>query len=160
MSHPALPESLEWKERHDIIMIMKNISITKNIDYSILFSRGLTDFLKFIAALLIALGHYSSVVNEQTSNLVYKILPLFSGYVGVAIFFFFSGYGLMMSEKRNHLPLKSFLVKRILKVYFPVVIVSFLWQIVLWPDGRGLDYVPHALYTIFFGGLRWYTLVC
>lgn len=137
-------------------------TIGSNRAQGFVLDRGLTDLLKFISAIMIAIGHYSAVVSDMSNNPIYHVLPQFTGYVGVAIFFFLSGYGLMMSEKKKHLDLLRFLKKRLSKVYLPVVMVTLIWQIVIWPEGQGLSFVPRALYNIFWGfsdGILWFVKV-
>ena len=49
------------------------------------------------------------------------------GYLGVAVFFFLSGYGLMESEMKRHLTLTQFIDKRLKRVVFPLVVLAILW---------------------------------
>ena len=49
--------------------------------------------------------------------------------MGVAIFFFLSGYGLMESEQKSHLSLAAFFKRRFLNVYLPVLLVTALWLV-------------------------------
>lgn len=92
-------------------------------------NKGWSDWIKLVAALLVAVSHYSTVIviNNHWSDSSFLRLWCQGGYIGVAIFFFFSGYGLMESEKRHHLGMMDFLRKRLLKVYLPVLMVSLLW---------------------------------
>lgn len=78
---------------------------------------------------MVAMSHFSQYVgiNDPSTNIVYKLFSSQGGYLGVAVFFFLSGYGLMESEQRHHLDIASFLKKRFLKVYLPVVLVTALW---------------------------------
>ena len=62
--------------------------ITKNLEEQVILSRGLTDIIKFVAAILIAFDHYSGYALEFSSNLFYKITVMFAGDLGVALFFF------------------------------------------------------------------------
>lgn len=87
--------------------------------------------IKFGCAIMIVLHHYFQLLFTTAGYTPeYTILFLIIqqlGYTGVAIFFFLSGYGLMESEKKKHLQLKEFVVKRFSKVYFPYLFVTFLW---------------------------------
>lgn len=128
----------------------------------IVINRGVSDVLKFSAALLVALGHYAGHALDYTSNIVLRLLTMTGGYIGVAIFFFLSGYGLMMSERNKHLGFLAFCRRRLSKVYVPVVIVSAVWAIVIWPEGEGISHIPSYLYTTFIGfsdGILWYVRV-
>lgn len=82
---------------------------------------------------MVVLHHYSQYALSELgeTNLIFKALSAFGGYLGVALFFFFSGYGLMESEQKHHLNLKAFIQKRFVKIYLPVVLVTILWVAVL-----------------------------
>lgn len=102
--------------------------ITRNTTDRILLDRGMTDLLKFLSCIMIALHHYSQgMVVAGSHNPIYQLLSTQGGWLGVAVFFFLSGYGLMKSDMKNHLKLFPFLKKRLLKTYLPAVFVSFLW---------------------------------
>ena len=73
---------------------------------------------------MVAFSHYAEHALDYTSNIVLRLLSMTGGYTGVAIFFFLSGYGLMMSERNKHKGFIAFLCSRLSKVYVPVVIVS------------------------------------
>jgi peptidoglycan/LPS O-acetylase OafA/YrhL len=62
-----------------------------------------------------------------TDNLFYKVLSTQGGYLGVAVFFFLSGFGLMESDIKRHLTLFQFLKKRLSKIYLPAVLVTAIW---------------------------------
>lgn len=88
-----------------------------------------SNWIKLLAAVLVAVSHYSTVVviNNQWSDSSFLRLWCQGGSIGVALFFFFSGYGLMESETKNHLSVTDFFRKRFLKVYLPVLLVSVIW---------------------------------
>lgn len=95
-------------------------------------TKSTSNCIKFLAALLVAMHHYSqNVVAAGSDNIFYFLCSTQGGYLGVAIFFFLSGFGLMESEQKHHLGLLQFLKKRILKVYMPVLIVTVLWMFVV-----------------------------
>lgn len=138
---------------------MAIVQITRNSTNTIALSRGLTDSLKFIAALMVAFGHYAGYALPYTENCIYRLAVMFAGNVGVALFFILSGYGLMKSELYRHQDLLQFVKKRLAKVYLPVVLISFIWQIILWPDGEGWNHLPKMLYATFWGfsdGVLWF----
>lgn len=91
--------------------------------------RGFSDLLKIIAALLVMFAHYCNVKGAMgySLNLFEIAIRSQGGNVGVAVFFFLSGYGLMMSELRSHLSFKQFLKKRFLKIYLPVLLITAIW---------------------------------
>lgn len=92
------------------------------------FDKKLTDLIKFLACIMIALHHYSQgMVVAGTHNPIYQLFSTQGGWLGVAMFFFLSGYGLMMSDIKNHKAPIPFIQKRLLKAYFPAVLVSAIW---------------------------------
>lgn len=138
---------------------MAIVCINRNSETSIVLSRGLTDFLKFIAAIMVAFGHYAGYALTFTDNPIYRLTTTFAGTLGVAIFFLLSGYGLMKSELNRHQDLLLFIKKRLAKVYLPVVLISFIWQVILWPKGAGVSHLPKLLYATFWGfsdGVLWF----
>ena len=88
-----------------------------------------SDLIKFLAALMVAGHHYSQYVISHglSDSIIYQLLSTQGGYLGVAIFFFLSGYGLMESEARHHLTVGAFLRKRLAKIYLPVLLLNCLW---------------------------------
>lgn len=91
--------------------------------------KQLSSLVKFAAALTVALHHYSQYVcaNDLSECIIYKLFSTQGGYLAVGVFFFLSGYGLMESEKKKHLPTAAFLKKRLLRVYLPALLVTLLW---------------------------------
>lgn len=65
--------------------------ILENKSNKIILDRGLTDVIKFLASVMIALHHYSQVVLSAgvSDNLIYKLFSSQAGYLGVALFFSF-----------------------------------------------------------------------
>ena len=98
---------------------------------SITFNRNVTDVLKFIACLMVALGHYCGYCSVNDIHNVFidaiRIVSPQFGYLGVALFFLLSGYGLMMSDKKKHLEFGAFIRRRLSKTYLPAVLVSVIW---------------------------------
>ena len=119
-------------------------------------SKPWSDWVKLIAAILVAVSHYSTVIvinNHWSDNAVLRLFCQ-GGFIGVAIFFFYSGYGLMASDIRQHLPFIDFLKRRLVKVYLPVIIVSVIWMPIyyLWVsnDNRSLS-IDQIIYDLFWG---------
>ena len=119
-------------------------------------SKSWSDWVKLIAAILVAVSHYSTVIvinNHWSDNAVLRFFCQ-GGYIGVAIFFFYSGYGLMASDIRQHLSFIDFLKRKLVKVYLPVITVSVIWMPIyyLWVsnDNRSLS-VAQIIYDLFWG---------
>ena len=112
-------------------------------------NKSSSDLIKFLSSLMVAGHHYSQYVISHglSDSIIYQLLSTQGGYLGVAIFFFLSGYGLMESEARHHLSVGAFLRKRLAKIYFPVLLLNCLW-IPLYP----LITKNHSFYSN-WGGL-------
>lgn len=113
--------------------------ILANKSEKIILDRGLTDTIKFLASVMIALHHYSQLVLSTgvSDNLIYKSFSTQGGYFGVALFFFFSGYGVMMADIKNHFSLVQYIKKRILKIYKPVILITIAWLPVVYMKWGG-----------------------
>lgn len=99
---------------------------------SITFDRNVTDVLKFIACLMVALGHYCGYCSVNDIHNVFidaiRIVSPQFGYLGVALFFLLSGYGLMMSDKKKHLEFGAFIRRRLSKpIYLLFLCQSSGW---------------------------------
>ena len=83
--------------------------------------RNLSDFVKLIACIMVALSHYAGyyLVTISSQNILWKIVAANFGYIGVALFFFLSGYGLAKSDQKLQLPFIEYFKRRIVKVYLP-----------------------------------------
>lgn len=119
---------------------------------TILLDRNVTDFIKVIACVMVAMSHYSgyALANNVSSSVLYHIIAAVGGYLGVAIFFFLSGYGLMKSEMKYPLQWVDFLNKRLTKTWLPAVLVSLIWLGVA--AIVGLDLLCNQRY---FSGVVW-----
>ncbi len=123
--------------------------------------KNLSSFLKFLAAITVALHHYSQYVcaNHLSENILYKVLSSQGGYLAVGIFFFLSGYGLMESEKKHHLSPIGFIKKRFLRVYLPVLLVTALWlptRAYLFGEPLRTGGVIYDLFWGFHDGVLWF----
>lgn len=98
----------------------------------ILFDRGFTDLLRFLACCIVALGHYAGYAESTLGirNIFYDVAAAQFGYLGVALFFFLSGYGLMMSFQRRPISFKDFVARRLSKTWLPAVLVSGIWLVI------------------------------
>ena len=91
--------------------------------------RGSSDLLKIISALLVMFSHYFNLKAQAgfELNAFEWCIRSQGGNVGVAVFFFLSGYGLMSSEMKSHLSAMQFFKRRFCKIYFPVLLVTAIW---------------------------------
>jgi len=99
------------------------------VNSALLIPRGASDLLKVVAALLVMFSHYCNIKASTgvALNPIEWLIRSQGGNIGVAIFFFLSGYGLMMSEMKSHLSLGQYFRRRFLKVYLPVILVTAIW---------------------------------
>ena len=99
--------------------------------------------VKLVAALLVVTSHTAgAAIGMGSEHPFFYVMASQNGYIGVAIFFFLSGYGLMRSEMKSHLPLGTFFRRRFLKVYLPVILVTVLWLPVVY------NYPPYQVLVI------------
>jgi peptidoglycan/LPS O-acetylase OafA/YrhL len=120
-------------------------------------SRPYTDFVRFVLCVLIFVHHYycATSYNKYTEWL---------GYFACALFFFLSVNGVVSSQKSKQLDLFSFMKRRFLKVWLPVVFVTIVftlfvavllkrqWGITYYPPGMKFCFSPHsdALTTLLY----------
>lgn len=97
------------------------------IDGSI--SKVFSSLLKGLCCILVGLHHFSRIMVEQngSTNPFYILLASQGGNVGVGLFFFLSGYGLMESSKRKTLSIKEILEKRFWKLLWPILVVNIIY---------------------------------
>ena len=82
--------------------------------------RGVTQLAKFVAAILVVLGHQAVFYCKTLPSTFSAEIP--SGALSVAFFLFMSGYGLMYGQlKRNERPTLKWLQKRMPKLIVPAL---------------------------------------
>lgn len=131
---------------------------------TLLLDKKTCDLIKFVSAMMVALHHFSQYVlaNGLSSNLFFRVFSSQGGYLGVAVFFFLSGYGLMESESKHHLSLQAFFRKRFLKIYLPVLLVTALWlpaaRLALNFEGGGNSFF-YVLFLGFGDAVLWFVKI-
>lgn len=97
-------------------------------------SRAIANCIKGMMAVLIVLSH----VHNYYSNIgLIKIFTPF-GYIGVTVFFFYSGYGVAKNTWENASYLDDYWVKRLLKIYVPYIVATIIYIVVLPITGQAL----------------------
>ena len=97
-------------------------------DTELCLDKNTTNVLKGYAIMVIIIHHLVLRMSRPGILLPFRI----GGYLGVTIFFFLSGYGLVCaSEKREKNYSKGFMKKRIEKVYVPAVFAQLVYMIIL-----------------------------
>lgn len=99
----------------------------KNIDG--ILSRDLTLIVKCCCCLLVGLHHFARIKVEQqgSSNPIFILLASQGGNVGVGLFFFLSGYGLMESAKRHTPTFIEIIRRRFFRLVYPIFVVSICY---------------------------------
>jgi peptidoglycan/LPS O-acetylase OafA/YrhL len=97
------------------------IKKTRNIGIT----RSNAIFLKAIACMMIVVHHYFHL-NGIHSNIFTYIISAHFGYIFVSLFFLLSAYGLTESESNVNNNFFQFIKKRLLRVYYPVVLINIL----------------------------------
>ncbi len=94
-------------------------------------TKNTSDTLKLVAALIIAVFHFSQEVhaNKMTDCFLYYVHLDFLSYMAVGLFFFLSGYGLMESERKSHLSFRAFVKNRFFKLFYPIALVTVIWLV-------------------------------
>lgn len=107
------------------MLSIQKTSMTQN---TITLDRNITDLLKFVACIMVAMSHYSgyALAEGVSSSVIYKVIAATGGYLGVAVFFL-SGYGLMKSDQKRHRNFAEFCKRRLAKAWLPAVVVSAIW---------------------------------
>lgn len=90
-------------------------------------SKEYTNCLRGIFAILVVIHHLYQYSGLLRGTYIGVILQLF-GFVSVAMFFFFSGYGLMLSDSKKDY-IKHFFSKRFLPLYCFYVFLIILYSI-------------------------------
>lgn len=121
-----------------------------------LINRGDTDVIRGIAALLVMFSHYDTYVlkGNYLSSLGPAAIFLWTGGLGVCVFFFLSGYGLWLSYSQKTLDY-HFLTSRFLKIVPSFVILRFLTGLpMFYQDGRDVIYI--LLYCLNIVDTSWF----
>ena len=92
-------------------------------------SRGWTLLIRVLCCLLVGLHHFSRIQVEQNGshNPIYILLASQGGNVGVGMFFFLSGYGLMETSKKYHLTFKEIINKRFWRLIWPILVINIAY---------------------------------
>lgn len=94
----------------------------------------ISNLVKVIACLVIALHHYSQwgIDKGFLSGPIYSVLRSVGGDLSVTLFFFLSGYGLMASETKKHLGFMDFMKKRLWRLLKPFWIANIIFVTLFW----------------------------
>lgn len=108
-------------------VFMFKIRIRKDNDKYVL-DRDTTSVLKGYAIIMIMIHHMVLRMSDAGILIPFRIV----GYIGVTIFFFLSGYGLVCTaEGREKMYSKGFMLKRVQKIYIPAVFAQLVYMLIL-----------------------------
>lgn len=136
------------------VRVNRGNNLALNIDF--------TNLIKFISCWLIALHHFAQyqLSHNLSSHPLFLILSAQGGYLGVAIFFFLSGYGLTQSYNSRSLDFFPFLKHRLIKVYTPVILLSLVYSIISLVSSHDLGIVYRSFLSIILcHGYLWFVAV-
>lgn len=120
-----------------IIIIALGIKQENNALY---LSKQSTQCYKGIAAILIFLHHISQQIDLPNVCIPFK----FIGFIMVGVFFFLSGYSLMINYLGKKKYLEGFLRKRMLGIYIPYWMVAIILYVI-----QIMTRVPHTGFHLF-----------
>ena len=92
---------------------------------SLNFNQKNTAWLRGLSALLLVYIH--SLQSCYTGNNAALLLISKCGFLCVSVYFFLSGYGLIVSEKTKKKYIDGFLWKRCIKIFIPVYLAEILY---------------------------------
>lgn len=104
------------------VLFLWGVKSRKNSTEDSLLSVEQTTALRGMAALGIVLHHLS----YEVDGTVFPMLQRF-GFLVVSLFFFWAGYGLRLSLRRNKTYLDGFIKKRLSKILLPFLIAGILY---------------------------------
>jgi peptidoglycan/LPS O-acetylase OafA/YrhL len=106
------------------------IQLTPNREHIVVFDRGVTDVIKLLSIIIIASHHFfQTALTRGDGGLFASLYCSQAGYLGVALFFFLSGYGLTKSNQRHQMTFGEFINKRVLKIVLPMILANLLWAV-------------------------------
>lgn len=142
-----------------IISILYKINIHGKGEYNEnILDKQYTDCIKGITIIVIVIHHLSQRISNP--GLIYFFSD--TGYLCVSLFFFYSGYGLIVSKIKNPDYLKLFWHKRLFRVMIPFVLVNIvcliLYHLVLGKIFSITDVIFNIIGISLFDSVMWYVI--
>lgn len=108
--------------------------ITRTNSSDGILNRNLTFIIKCCCCLLVGLHHFARIKVEQqgSSNPFFIILASQGGNIGVGLFFFLSGYGLMESSKIHRASFSEIIKKRFWHLFWPILLINIAYVLILY----------------------------
>lgn len=131
------------------------IELSANNNHEIAFDKGVTDVIKLMSIAMIAIHHFLQYALTRGNGGAFSSLYCSqAGYLGVALFFFLSGYGVMKSHQRHQMSFGEFVNKRLLKIILPMLLANLLWAVFLFVFVDKLD-VMELSHRMDIGNMSW-----
>lgn len=106
------------------------LQLSHNSDHIIDLDRGVTDVIKLLSIFIIASHHFfQTALTRGDGGMFVALYCSQAGYLGVALFFFLSGYGLAKSNQRHKMTFREFVDKRFLKIVLPTILANLIWAL-------------------------------
>lgn len=110
-----------------------------------------TNCLKGICAVCVVIHHLYQQTDIAKEHIIGKFLQSL-GFLAVAVFFFLSGYGLVVSVKRKGTDyIRAFPIKRIVPFYINNVILIFVYVLLFTTVKGGVSH-QEFIQSFFWGG--------
>ena len=116
-----------------VAIFMYNLKIQPINQYNeVVFEKKTSSSLYGLSTLLVLLHHIGLVLGNSSNNtlyLFYKVYDINIGELAVGIFFFISGFGLLLNHKRNPSYIKTILTKKLPLIYVVYVITNAIYVV-------------------------------
>ena len=124
-------------------------------------SKDLSNIIKGLSCLLIVAHHFCLRLDGRDSdNLLVHFIGARGGVIGLAVFFFLSGWGLSESQKKNKYPFIVFVSRRLSKIFIPLFITNIIYYFVLLLNNQISFNLSNLLLTAFnlklYDGALWF----
>lgn len=113
-----------------VALIVYNLKVCPINQYNeVSFDKKTSSSLFGISTILILYHHIAQYIGNTSENVMFFFGSSIIGNLGVGIFFFISGFGLLYNHKNNPKYLKSIVTKKIPAIYFVYVLTNAIYLI-------------------------------
>jgi peptidoglycan/LPS O-acetylase OafA/YrhL len=163
--YSLLTKQIQWSQFvliAFVLLVMTATDLNIGVKQNFLTDKKQSVCIRGLMAVLIVLSHSHYYMDSLGFLKVFK--PF--GYLGVSVFFFLSGYGVVISSKNNSQYLLGYWKKRLLKLYVPYIFVSIIYLLCIYPVNMTGKEVPDIFSILFaFTAIKnllpfaWYVIV-
>lgn len=137
-----------------LISVFIGCRINKNNINNDFFSKEVTNNLKGILIILVILHHISQGID---GSFVYDYLKEI-GYIVAGLFFFISGYGLMINHILKSNYKDNFIKKHVLKVLVYYIVIGSIYYLYLFLNGKHINYLDNLASGLTFLPFAWFAI--